>query len=120
MNASFIGFIGLILLSSALPAATAEVGEWGIDAEMCAESRVVFTADGLHQAQMLQDGQWQALASAPYRRDGNILIVEADGAEERLEVLEESAGRLVLRNADEARQEALGIDRLELERCPDA
>lgn len=44
---------------------------------------------------------------------------EADGAEERLEVLEESAGRLVLRNADEARNQAVGIDRLKLERCPD-
>lgn len=71
MNASLAGFIGLSLLSSALPAATAEVGEWGIDAEMCAESRVVFTADGLHQAWMLQDGQWQTLAPAPaYRPKG--------------------------------------------------
>jgi len=120
MNVPSVGFLGLILLSSALHAATAEVGEWGIDAELCAESRIVFTADGLHQARMLQDGQWLTLASASYRRDGNILIVEADGAEERLEVLEESAGRLVLRNTDEARHQALEIDRLELERCPDA
>lgn len=120
MNVPSVGFWGLILLSSALQAATAEVGEWGIDAEMCAESRVVFTADGLHQARILEDGQWLTLASAPYRRDGNILIVEADGAQERLEVLEENTGRLVLRNVDEARHRALGIDRLELERCPDA
>lgn len=120
MNVPLVGFVGLTLLSSALLAATGEVGEWGIDAEFCAESRVVFTADGLHQAWMLEDGQWQVAVSAPYRRDGNFLIVDVDGVEDRLEVLEESAERLVLRNTDEARHEALGIDRLELERCPDA
>lgn len=119
MNVPSVGFLGLILLGVALHAAAAEVGEWGIDEEMCAESRVVFTADGLHEARILEDGQWQTLASAPYRREGNTLIVEVDGVEDRLEVLEESADRLVLRNADEARHEALGIDRLELERCPD-
>lgn len=112
----------IILLFAALiplrASAGQEVGEWALDDAFCDQSRIVFTADGLHESRVLEDGSWKSLASAPYRREGDMLTIETPETTERLEVLEESSDRLVLRNTDVERHRRLGTTSLELVRCP--
>ena len=113
---------GAILCAAMVPAAALagqEVGEWAMDAGWCEEARLVFTADGTHESRMFDEGGWQSLASAPYRREGDVLVIDNPGETERLEVLEESAERLVLRNADPERRRQTGVMQIELVRCGD-
>lgn len=108
----------LTLLSTPTQAAPgSEVGEWGVSAATCANSRLIFTADGKHKTKMLDGGAWQELASAPYTRSGNLIVISYEEHTDELEVLEESANKLVIRNLDPAQMKALGVERVELIRC---
>ena len=99
------------------------MGEWAIDAESCAESRLTFTIDFVHEALVAEDGRWQSLATAPFSIEDNAVIIharDADGAalDQRLQVVTAERDRLVLRTEDAARAELAGTDTLELVRCP--
>lgn len=106
-----------LFTTASLAAPGSEVGEWAVSAESCATSRLIFTANGKHKTKMFQGGKWQELATAPYRRGGNrITIIYAEHNDE-LEILDESAERLVVRNLDEAQMKALGMESITLIRC---
>ncbi|MEE4384667.1 MAG: hypothetical protein V2J02_21945 [Pseudomonadales bacterium] len=54
-------------------AAVPFAGEWMLDAESCADARLVWTEDGQHRALTLEDGAWLTLLSVPYTLDGDIV-----------------------------------------------
>lgn len=103
---------GLAMSSDAL------VGEWSTDAQTCASGRVTYTADGRHEGLSFTDGEWRVLASGSYELEGERLLVRADDVEDRLVILSVDAERLELRNADQARMLALGVDSVSFTRCP--
>jgi hypothetical protein len=104
-----------------LGAVAAELaGDWSVDAESCAESRVRYTADGRHEGLVFEEGRWVTLATGRYRREGDGLVVVAGDTEERLEILRLDAGTLELRNADPERMRAAGVDSVRFVRCPPA
>ncbi len=112
--------IALLALTPFKLFAGQEVGEWNINAEVCAQSRLVFTADGQHESQMFEGGAWQTLAAAPYTRSGDLLIIENPAGKETLRIVEESPGLLVIQNIAAERQRAAGSERVELVRCENA
>ena len=110
--------IALFLAPMPTLAAEALIGEWSVDAESCAQTRVTYTADGKHEALVNQDGQWRTLGSGSYRHEGERLTVRAGAIEDRLVILSLDSERLVLRNEDEARMKAAGTDAVSFVRCP--
>ncbi len=99
------------------------MGEWAIDAESCSESRLTFTIDFMHEALVAEDGRWKLLAAAEFSFDGDTLVIHASGPDgtagaQRLHIVTAERDRLVLRNQDTALSEVVGIDTLELVRCP--
>ena len=90
------------------------VGEWAVDAESCGEMRLVFNFEGIHEALVAEEGRWQSMGAAEYRRHGDVIIIKAGDVEERVEILVEERDRLVLRN----RESAAGDMTTELVRCP--
>jgi hypothetical protein len=90
------------------------VGEWAVDAESCRESRLVFDFEGNHTALVAEEGRWQALGTAAYRREDNLLIITTGEVEERIEIVTQERDRLVLRN----RNSPAGDITTELVRCP--
>jgi hypothetical protein len=99
------------------------MGEWAIDADSCAESRLTFTIDFMHEALVAEDGRWQSLGAAEFSIDGDTLIIQAESptggaAEQRLQVVTAERDRLVLRNDNADHAELVGTDTLELVRCP--
>lgn len=118
-------FAALVLLPGIAAAIDLEsvMGEWAMDADSCAESRLTFTIDFMHEALVAEDGRWQSLAAAPFSIDGDTLVIQSEGldgdtTEQRLVVETAERDRLVLRNEDSALAEQVGTDTLELVRCP--
>src|SRR5690606_12184667 len=114
----------LALLSGSVAAADLEtvLGEWAIDAESCAESRLTFTIDFMHEALVAEDGRWKSLAAAEFSIDGDTVVIHASGPDgnagaQRLQIVAAERDRLVLRNQDTALSELVGTDTLELVRC---
>lgn len=107
----------LMVMLLAPAAAIAEdhvIGEWSVDAESCREMRLIFDFEGNHSSVIAEEGRWLTLDVAPYRREGDLLIVDAEAGEERLEILASERDRLVLRN----RNSPMGDMTTELVRCP--
>jgi hypothetical protein len=90
------------------------VGEWSGDPDSCREMRLIFDFEGNHSSVIAEDGRWRTLAAAPYRREGDVLIVDSADGEERLEIIVAERDRLVLRN----RSSLMGDMSTELVRCP--
>jgi len=113
--------VASLVWSSAVAAQSSDpfVGEWAPDKASCSEARLVFTEDGRHEALMRDTDGWAVLSEASYRRDGNVVqVFDASGALlETLTIVSMSPARLVLRNTDQSRHEAIGIEALELARC---
>lgn len=115
----------LILLPGVAAATDLEtvMGEWAIDAGSCAESRLTFTIDFMHEALVAEDGRWKSLAAAEFSIDGDTVVIHANSpvgnaTEQRLQVVTAERDRLVLRNQDAALSKQVGTDTLELVRCP--
>ncbi len=110
----------LLLLPLSLAAQPdALIGEWSMDAESCREARLTYTAAGVHEALMLEEGTWKIKASGRYTRDGSRITVDIGGnRKDELIVVSVDDSTLVMRNADEARMQALGLDSVTLTRCP--
>lgn len=97
------------------------IGEWAVDADSCAESRLTFTIDQMHEALMAENGRWVSLDAAPFSIDDDTIVIRRpDGQpdEQRLAVIARGRDHLVLRTADAARAAAIGTDTLTLVRCP--
>jgi len=107
-----------LLIPSLALASDALVGDWSTDAESCATARVTYTADGRHEGLSFENGEWLVLATGSYRREGDRLMVRAGDIEDRLVILSVDAEHLLLRNEDEARMTALGIESVAFVRCP--
>lgn len=104
--------LALLLPGSAI-AMDEIVGEWAVDDESCRESRLIFDIEGNHSAVMAEDGRWEILAVAAYRREGDLLLISHGEVEERVEIVVVDRERLVLRN----RSSPLGDITTEFVRC---
>lgn len=109
-------WVGLLAPGLAMASDTV-VGEWSTDAAGCAAARVTYTAEGRHEGLIFEDGHWRTLASGSYRLEGDRLVVRAGDVEDRLVIIAADAERLVLRNADPVRMQALGVDAVNFVRC---
>jgi hypothetical protein len=90
------------------------IGEWALDAESCAESRLVFDIDGNHSSMVAGDDGWEYLATAAYQVDGTQLTITQGEIAERIQIVVQERDRLVLRNPESA----MGDITTELVRCP--
>jgi hypothetical protein len=110
-----LSWVGIVAAQSPDPF----VGEWAPDKASCSEARLVFTADGRHEALMREADDWVVLSEANFQREGSVVrVFDASGSlMETLAIVAMSPTRLVLRNADQSRHDAIGIDALELARC---
>lgn len=79
---------------------TSIVGEWAVDESSCAESRLVFDAEGRHSAILMEDGVWRTLGSARYQVEGKELIIQQGESLERVSIKTHSAEALTLHNPD--------------------
>ena len=95
------------------------VGEWSPDRGLCGESRLSFTADGLHEALLDDGGGWQVLATGRYELDGRELSIRFEGVLQQREVVSVDEGTLVLRHDDEELAAVTGGYDVVLQRCPD-
>lgn len=94
------------------------VGEWNLDESACEHTRITYTDDGRHESLQHGEDGWTTTASAGYRQDGNTIVVEADGVEQKLEIVEIKPDRLILRNPDPEAMAALGVEAITFVRCP--
>lgn len=112
-------FLLFVLLAPKLANADALVGEWSIDAPSCDHARLTYTAEGLHEALMLEGGTWKTMASGTYSRDGDRVRVQTgEQQHDDLVIIRADDRTLELRNADAARMQAMGMDSVTLVRCP--
>ena len=93
------------------------VGEWSPEPELCADSRLSFTADGRHEALMADAGGWLVLASGRYVQDDRQLRIDFEGEVQQREIVSVDQQRLVLRHDDEALAEVTGGYDVVLHRC---
>lgn len=94
------------------------VGEWSPEPELCADSRLTFTADGRHEALMADAGGWLVLATGRYDQDGRRLRIDFEGDVQQRELVSVDRQRLVLRHDDDALAEVTGGHDVVLHRCP--
>ena len=94
------------------------VGEWNLDEAQCEHTRITYTDDGRHESLQHGDGGWETTASARYRREGDRIVVDADGQSQTLEIVELAPTRLKLRNPDPEAMAALGVEHVTFVRCP--
>ena len=94
------------------------VGEWSPEPELCADSRLSFTADGRHEALLADAGGWLVLASGRYEQDGRRLRIDFEGEVQWREIVSVDRQRLVLRHDDDALAEVTGGHDVVLHRCP--
>ena len=109
-----------VIVTTVAPARAADalVGEWALDAGQCADTRIVYTADGRNEAWMMRDGGWSKLSSGSYTHSGAELVVEANGQRDQLHIVRLDAEVLELRNADKERMAQIGRDTVGFVRCP--
>ena len=93
------------------------IGEWSPEPELCADSRLTFTAEGRHEALMADAGSWLVLASGRYDQDGRRLRIDFEGEVQQREIVSVDRQRLVLRHDDEALAEVTGGYDVVLHRC---
>lgn len=76
------------------------IGEWALDAESCAEARLIFDAEGNHSSIIVSGGHREILGVTVYRREGDLLIISHADGEQTIEIVVSEPERLVLRNRD--------------------
>lgn len=62
----FLPLLLLMFFPLNVHAAHPFVGDWALDREMCDETRLFWSTDGVHGSLMFEDGRWLELASASY------------------------------------------------------